>query len=49
MLALKSNVTFPALFFSLSLHQQFNRKGWEFASDEDESALRKYVKAINWH
>jgi hypothetical protein len=39
---------FSGLFFSLNLHQQFNRKGHEtgFESDESEPAVRKYARII---
>lgn len=37
---------FADMFFSQTLHQQFNRKGWEFESDEQEPAIRKFVRAF---
>ncbi len=40
-----TNNTFADLFFSQNLHQQFNQKGLTFASDENESALAKYLRA----
>jgi hypothetical protein len=40
---------FADLFFSQTLHQQFNRKGWEFESDDNEPAIRKFVRAFGTH
>lgn len=40
---------FESAFFSRSMNQIFNAAGWEFVSDENESALSKYVRAITKH
>ena len=38
--------SFRDQFFSQSLHQKFNRKGFEFLSDENESAIIKYARLL---
>ncbi len=46
MMTLSYTPHFTDMFFSQTLHQQFNRKGWEFESDEREPAIRKFVRAF---
>lgn len=36
---------FTNRFFAQSMNQIFNQAGWEFTSDEYESALHKYLRA----
>ena len=36
---------FTNRFFSQSMNQIFDNAGWEFVSDERESALHKYLRA----
>lgn len=37
---------FENVFFSQSLHQKFNNHGFEFLSDENESAIVKYSRRL---
>lgn len=37
--------SFQDQFFSRSMHQQFNREVVRFQSDEQEPAIRKYLRA----
>jgi hypothetical protein len=44
-----SEQTFTDLYFSRPMAQKFNDRSAEFESDENEPAIVKYLRAINWH
>jgi hypothetical protein len=46
MFAIPHKTTFDQIFFSSSLHQQFNDRGTAFLSDETTAAITKYVMAM---
>lgn len=42
-----SSRSFADRFFSKTLYQQFNDRSLQFASDENEPAIRKYLRAMH--